>query len=207
MAVKDDEDPSSTETGWSHAGTRGAGQGGAAAVDRLLARVARGDQMAFASLYDEVAGTVHNLARQLVGDPSQSLDVTGDVLAEVWHTAPGFRPEDGSGMSWIMAIARRRAVGRLRATRARAGRPGARGPPIADVVRDVSERAGVSFRGEPASLPEPQRQALLLAYYGGYTQGQVADLLGVRPRTVSAWIRDGLPRLGDVMAEPGPGGG
>ena len=183
------------------------------AVDRLLVRVARGDHDAFAAVYDQVAGPVYGLVHRMVGDPRRSQHVTGDVLTEVWRTAPEFSPADGSGISWIMAIARRRAV---RAVRRPPGRRAARRPDLAQLVLDISERAGLnwpgsldaSLRGEPAglpseavglaSLPEPQRQALLLVCYGGYSQRQVASLLGVPAGTVAGWIRDGLPLLAEA---------
>jgi RNA polymerase sigma-70 factor (ECF subfamily) len=191
------------------------------AVDRLLARVARGDRDAFAAVYDQVAGPVYGLVHQLVGDPARSEQVTGDVLTEVWRTASKFSPADGSGISWIMTIARRRAVGHLRTTRKPAGRR-ARRPDLAQIVQDISERAGLDRPGTPkagppdgpgnpeaglsdeaaglAALPEPQRQALVLVCYGGYGQAQAATLLGVPAGTVAGWIRDGLPLLAEAAS-------
>ena len=211
MVAKHDKGSAGTE--WPKGHPRDSGRASVAAVDHLMARVAGGDHEAFAALYDHVAGTVHGLVRRMVGDQARSQDVTRDVLTEVWRTAPLFSPSAGSGMSWIMAIARRRAVGHVRAVRAAAGSgqnkgqnkgqgQGARRPQLSQVVEEVAERAGVSPGGKPAAgglppLPEPQRQALLLVYHGGYTQSQVADLIGVPDDTVSAWIHDGLPRLRD----------
>jgi RNA polymerase sigma-70 factor, ECF subfamily len=196
MAGKHDKGTSQADVPWPQPRTRSNVRddvrGSSTAVDRLLAQVALGDFGAFTAVYDQVAGTVHSLVLQLVGDPDQSLNVAGDVLTEVWRTASEFRPSAGSGMSWIMAIARRRAVGHVRALRAAANGNGRLS--LARVVEDVTEQAGASA-GLLTGMPEPQRQALLLVCYGGYTQGQVADLLVVPPGTVSAWIRDGLPRL------------
>ena len=176
-----------------------------AAVDRLLGKVARGDRDAFAAVYDQVAGPVYGLMHQRVGDPARAERVTAEVLTEVWRTASKFSPSDGSGISWIMTIARRRAVGFLRTTRKPAGRR-ARRPDLAQIVQDISERAGLHRPGNPeaglpdeaaglAALPESQRQALVLVCYGGYGQGQAAALLGVAAGTVAGWIRDGLPML------------
>lgn len=159
-----------------------------AAIELLLAQVAHGDSDAFAALYDQVAGTVYSLVHGMVGDRVRSEHVTADVLTEVWRTASEFDPAAGSGMSWIVAIARRRAVGHVQALRATDnGRAS-----LAQVIKEVAEQAGVS-----ADQPDPQRQALLLILHGGYSQGQVADLLVVPPGTVSAWLRDQLPRLRD----------
>jgi RNA polymerase sigma-70 factor, ECF subfamily len=193
-------------------------------VDRLLVQVARGNSDAFAVLYEQVAGTVYGLVRRMAGDSAVAQDVTRGALTEVWHTASGFRPANGSGTSWILAIARRRAVAQVRAARKAAGRPrgrsrGRRKPSqAAQLVQQLAEQAELTLSVPPgeaaqppgngqsaavgqletaglAALPEPQRQALVLVLYGGYTQGQVADLLGVRSGTVAAWLRDGLPRL------------
>jgi RNA polymerase sigma-70 factor (ECF subfamily) len=179
-------------------------------VDRLLGRVARGDRDAFAAVYDQVAGSVYGLVHRMVGDPARAERVTGEVLTEVWRTAAEFSPANGSGISWIMTIARRRTVGHLRTARKSAGRR-ARRPDLARLVEDISERAGLGRPGNPdaglpdeaaglAALPEPQRQALVLVCYGGYGQGQAAALLGVPDGTVAGWIRDGLPLLADAAS-------
>jgi RNA polymerase sigma-70 factor (ECF subfamily) len=188
MAGKHDKGTSTADVEWPQPRTRS----DTTAVDSLLAQLALGDSGAFTAVYDQVAGTVYSLVLQLVRDPGQSQNVAGDVLTEVWRTASEFRPSAGSGMSWIMAIARRRAVGHVRALRAAANGNGRLS--LARMIEDLTERAGVSA-GRLAGMPEPQRQALLLVCYGGYTRAQVADLLVVPPGTVSVWLRDGLPRL------------
>jgi RNA polymerase sigma-70 factor (ECF subfamily) len=168
-----------------------------ATVDRLLRQVARGDHDAFGDVYRQVAAPVYGLVHLIVEDPARAEQVTGDVLTEVWRTAPAFSPADGTGLSWIMSIARRRAAGHVRPGRGRA----ARGPRLAQLINDISERAGLNRPDDPAAarlaaLPEPQRQALVLACYGGYTQAQLADLLDVPASTVAAWLRDALPAVG-----------
>ena len=199
MAIR--QNPGATAPGWPDT---------PAAVDRLLGRVARGDRDAFAAVYDQVAGSVYGLVHRMVGDPARAERVTGEVLTEVWRTAAEFSPANGSGISWIMTIARRRTVGHLRTARKSAGRR-ARRPDLARLVEDISERAGLGRPGNPdaglpdeaaglAALPEPQRQALVLVCYGGYGQGQAAALLGVPDGTVAGWIRDGLPLLADAAS-------
>jgi RNA polymerase sigma-70 factor, ECF subfamily len=190
------QNPGSTPSGWPDTPE---------GVDRLLVRVARGDREAFAAVYDQVAGPVYGLAHRMVGDQARAEHVAGDVLTEVWRTAPKFSPADGSGISWIMAIARRHAVRHVRAASRPAGRR-APAPDLAQLVKDISERAGLDRPPTPdaglpgeavglAALPEPQRQALVLVCHGGYGQGQAAALLGVPDGTVAGWIRDGLPLL------------
>jgi RNA polymerase sigma-70 factor (ECF subfamily) len=88
---------------------------GAAVVDGLLLRVAHGDAEAFAAVYDQVAGAVYGLASRTVGDRSRAEQVVADVLLEVWRSASRFNPAEGSGLSWIMTMARRRAVSHARA--------------------------------------------------------------------------------------------
>jgi RNA polymerase sigma-70 factor, ECF subfamily len=143
----------------------------------------------------------------MVGDPARAERVTAEVLTEVWRTAAKFSSANGSGISWIMTIARRRAVGVIRKPSGRR----ARRTDLAQIVWDISERAGLNRPGNPeaglpdeaaglAALPEPQRQALILVCYGGYGQGQAAALLGVPAGTVAGWIRDGLPLLADAAS-------
>jgi len=172
---------------------------GDADVNDLLAEVARGDEEAFEVVYDKVAGMVYGLVRGLIGDPGRSEELARDVLAEVRHTASRFDPGTGSGTCWIMTIARRRATGHLRA--AWASGDGRCVPlQLSGAIREVTERSGVSLDGEQTvggpELPEPQRHALLLALYGGYTQSQIADFLGIPSALASAHIRDGLLQLG-----------
>jgi RNA polymerase sigma-70 factor, ECF subfamily len=199
MAVR--QNPGATTPGWPD--TPGA-------VDRLLGRVARGDRDAFAAVYDQVAGPVYGLVHRMIGDPARAERVTAEVLTEVWRTAAKFSSANGSGISWIMTIARHRAVGHLRTARKPAGRR-ARRPDLARIVEDISERAGLDRPPMPdaglpgeavglAALPEPQRRALVLVCYGGYGQRQAAALLGVPDGTVAAWIRDGLPLLADAAS-------
>lgn len=96
-------------------------------LDGLLAAVARGDQAAFARLYDHCAGQVYGIVRRVLRDPAQSEEVAQEVLVEVWRTAPRYDAARGSATGWILTIAHRRAVDRVRseqASRAREVRSG-----------------------------------------------------------------------------------
>jgi len=169
----------------------------------LLALVARGDQTAFESVYDRFAGPVYGLVRKVLRDPAQSEEVAQEVLLEVWRTASRFDPARGSAAAWVMTIAHRRAVDRVRsesAALARAQRltPGpVTGDDVAELVETALDRQRV--RRCLGALTSLQAEAVKLAYYGGYTYPQVAELLKVPLGTIKTRIRDGLIRLRDCM--------
>src|SRR5262249_7576286 len=83
-------------------------------LDGLLARVARGDQAAFEAVYDDLAGPVYGLILRVVRDPAQSEEVSQEVLLEIWRSAARFDPAKGTAPAWVLTIAPRRAVGRVR---------------------------------------------------------------------------------------------
>ena len=161
-------------------------------LDDLLPRVARGDTEAFGAVCDQVSGAVYGLVRRIISDQSRAEQVAGAVLLEVWRSASRFSPAEGSGLEWIMTMARRRAVSRAAVDNARAaGLVPARTPGVA---KDQAVGSLPAHRGL-ASLPEPQREAVLLAS-SGYTWRQVAELQGVPAGTVAERLRDGLLSLG-----------
>jgi RNA polymerase sigma-70 factor (ECF subfamily) len=186
---------------WPEPGETRAGQ--AADLGGLLALVARGDQAAFEAVYDGVVPAVFGLVRRVVRDPAQSEEVTQDVLLEVWRSASRFEAAKGSAMTWVMTLAHRRAVDRVRSAQAAAQRETRTASAEAD-PEDVAEAALERIDRERVrrclrSLTELQREAVTLAYYGGYTYQQVAGLLGVALGTVKTRMRDGLIRLRDCM--------
>jgi RNA polymerase sigma-70 factor (ECF subfamily) len=164
----------------------------APALDDLLPRVARGDAEAFGAVCDQVSGAVYGLVRRIIGDQSRAEQVAAGVLLEVWRSASRFSPAEGSGLEWIMTMARRRAVSRAAVDNARAA-----GLVPSGTRRVAKDRAVGSLPGHSglASLPEPQREAVLLAS-SGYTRRQVAELLGIPAGTVAERLRDGLLSLG-----------
>jgi RNA polymerase sigma-70 factor (ECF subfamily) len=174
-------------------------------LERLLAWVALGDEQAFAELYQRVAAAVFGLVSKVVRNPSQSEEVTQEVFVELWRTASRFDPARGTAKSWIMTCAHRRAVDRVRSSESAARRDdlaGRRdqGRPYDEVVEQVEaslEREHVR-RGLDA-LTDLQREAVVLAYYGGYTHREISELLGVPSGTVKTRLRDGLIRLRDHL--------
>ena len=169
----------------------------------LLAQVARGDQAAFATVYDGVAAQVFGLVSRVVRDPAQSEEVTQEVMLDVWRTASRFDPHRGSALAWLMTLAHRRAVDRVRSGRAAAARElrlAAAETGYDVVVEEVESRLEAQrVRRCLDSLTELQRESVTLAYYGGYTYREVASLLGVAVGTVKTRMRDGLIRLRDCL--------
>jgi len=170
----------------------------------LLARVARGDHRAFELVYAELAGPVYGVVRQVLRDPAQSEEIAQEALLEIWRTASRFDPAKGSPAAWALTIAHRRAVDRVRSEIASSRREvkaaAEHSPPdddVAEVVAATLDRQRVRCCLD--GLTELQRESIKLAYYGGYSYPQVAQLLGVALGTVKTRIRDGLIRMRDCL--------
>jgi RNA polymerase sigma-70 factor (ECF subfamily) len=170
----------------------------------LLRRAGRGDQTAFAELYDELAPMVHGVVRKVVRDPAMSEEVTQEVFVELWRLAARFDGTKGSARSWAATLAHRRAIDRVRseqASRDRQDRDAAQTTPAHDSVAAEVEASldQARVRRALANLSELQLEAVELAYFGGHTYREVAVLLGVAEGTVKSRIRDGLIRLRDEL--------
>ena len=172
-------------------------------LDYLLVHVARGDTDAFEGLYDRLVGPVYGVIRRVLQDPSQSEEVTQEVLLEVWRTAARYDPAVGGAATWVMTIAHRRAIDRIRSTTAAAGRE-QRSAEVHTPHDEVAEAVEASLDRERVrrcleGLTEVQRESITLAYYGGYTYRQVSDLLKVTLGAIKTRIRDGLIRMRDCL--------
>ena len=184
---------------------RDVGEAAAPDIDELMSRVARGDQESFGALYDALAPLVHGLVLHVVRDPAQSEEVTQEVFLEVWQQAKRFDADRGRARAWITVMAHRRAVDRVRSAQAASDRDLREGiKDFRESYDDVEHRVEVALESERVhkaleSLTEVQRQAIRLAYYGGYTYGEVAEALGLPLGTVKTRIRDGMIRLRDVL--------
>jgi RNA polymerase sigma-70 factor (ECF subfamily) len=175
--------------------------GGDDLATALLLRVAEGDQSAFAELYDMLSSRVFGLILRVLVNRAQSEEVLQEVFLEIWQTASRFASDRGRGRTWILTIAHRRAVDRVRASQASADRDVRVGVRDLDVAHDsVAEQAELSIDAERvvdalAALPDAQRETIVLAYYGGYSQSEIATITGAPLGTVKTRMRDGLTRL------------
>jgi len=172
-------------------------------LDDLLVHVARGDQDAFEAVYGRLAAPVYGVIRRVLRDPAQSEEVTQEVLLEVWRSATRFDPAAGGAATWVMTIAHRRAIDRVRSATAAAVRE----QRVADVHTphdEVAEAVEASLDAERVrrcldALTEVQRESITLAYYGGYSYRQVAEKLTVSLGAIKTRIRDGLIRMRDCL--------
>ena len=170
----------------------------------LLTLVADGDQAAFETVYDRVAPPVFGLIRRVLKDSAQAEEVAQEALLEVWRTAGRFDPARGSGMTWVLTIAHRRAVDRVRSETASAQREARAATADVAAGDEVAETVAASLEAERVrrcldGLTDLQRESITLAFYSGYSYPQVASSLGVALGTIKTRIRDGLKRLRDCL--------
>jgi RNA polymerase sigma-70 factor (ECF subfamily) len=176
------------------------------ALVALIGRVARGEQPALASLYDQTSSLVHGLAVKILRDESAAEDVTLDVYLQVFHQAPSYDPERGSPLGWLLTLARSRAIDRFRSE----ARRRLREAPL-DTVEATAATAGDpaesalagecarAVRDAVAALTAEQRRAIELAYYRGMTHTEIAEALGQPLGTIKTRIRTGMLALRDRL--------
>jgi len=171
----------------------------------LLVRIAAGDRAAFAQLYDMLAPRVFGLILRVLVNRALSEEVLQDVFLEIWQSASGFAPNKGQGRSWVLTIAHRRAVDRVRATRASTERDEKAGLRELNTGQEsVDDQVALRIESRRVAramdaLPDAQREALMLAYVGGYSQSEIAALVGSPLGTIKTRMRDGLSRLRQEM--------
>jgi RNA polymerase sigma-70 factor (ECF subfamily) len=186
-------------------GEAAARSGQAPDLAALLRRSARGDEAAFGELYDATSRRLYGLVLRVVRDPAMSEEVTQEVYLDVWRHAGRFDAGRGTALSWLLTIAHRTAVDRVRSSEAARRRDDAHAVSSRDVDFDATaETAQASLEAQRvrralATLTDAQRSAVELAYLGGYTQTEVARLLDLPLGTAKTRIRDGLIRLRDTM--------
>jgi RNA polymerase sigma-70 factor (ECF subfamily) len=174
-------------------------------LNDILSRVAEGDQVAFGQLYDQIAPRVLGLVRRLLKDFAQSEEVTQEIFLEIWQNATRYDPNKGGASTWILTMAHRRAVDRIRSSQSTRDRDTKIGIRDFETEYDsVAETVEVTMESERVKkamsrLTELQRQAVSLAYYGGYSHSEVATMLSVPIGTVKTRLRDGMIRLRDEL--------
>lgn len=174
-------------------------------LDPLLLRVAKGDQVAFAEVYDAVAPGVFGLARRVLRQAEHAEEVAQEVLLEVWQQAPRFDPGRGTGFAWVMTIAHRRAVDRVRSAQSATDRElrvaqASHEREHDEVAEAVEQRLEAeSLRRCMDSLTSVQRESVTLAFFGGLTYPEVASRLETPLGTIKTRMRDGLIRLRDCL--------
>ena len=174
-------------------------------AEELVQRCARGDDTAFAQLYDDTSARVFGLIVRVLRDPAQSEEVLQETYLDIWRHSARYDVKQASAMSWMMTIAHRRAVDRVRHAETASAREGRYAVEQREVAFDSTSEAVVSsleaerVRRAMATLTPVQREALELAYFGGHTHTEVAALLDLPLGTAKTRIRDGLIRLRDTM--------
>jgi len=176
------------------------------AVDRsdesLLARVARGDDDALGDLYDRFGDVAYGLAVRILRDERLAEDAVQDAFLAVWRQAPSFRPERANARTWVLTFVHRRAVDLVRREERRRTEPLA--PETEPTARSTAEVADLRRRREAvqralAQLPEEQRRPIELAYYGGFSQSELAERLGEPLGTIKSRMFTGLKRLRELL--------
>lgn len=167
------------------------------------ARLVAGDESALTEVYDQFSSFVYGLALRVIGDARAAEDVSQDVFLSVWERPDAFEPTRGSLRTWLATLAHRRAVDYVRreeARRRRAQREASR----AVATPDVEEMALALVTAERVrtaldTLPDEQRRAIHLAYFGGKTYRQVAEVLGIPEGTAKSRLRLGLRRVAETL--------
>jgi len=173
--------------------------------EALLALIARGDDDALADLYDRFGGVAYRLAYRILRDQVLAQDAVQEAFLGAWRTATSFDPARGKASTWLLTLVHRRAVDLVRREDRRRG--DLLDPPPPAAVESVYETAEIreqrrTVQAALAQLPSEQREALELAYYGGLTQSELAERLGVPLGTVKSRMYIALTRLRELL-DPG----
>jgi RNA polymerase sigma factor (sigma-70 family) len=185
--------------------TAEAGSGDAPSDEQLLEAVGGGDHDALGALYDRFGRLAYGLAFRILRDRSLAEDAVQEAFLAVWRSADSYKRERAKPSTWILTVVHRRAVDLVRREERRRGEPleGAPEPTTQPADEDASLRdRRAAVQSALRELPGDQRQALELAYYGGLTQSELAERLGVPLGTIKSRMFAGLGRLRELLAEP-----
>jgi len=172
----------------------------------LLSAIARGDEAALAALYDRYRLILFGLIQRILHSRAEAEDVLQEVFLQVWQKAADFNQARGRPFTWLVTLARSRAIDRLRSLGARERLATASARVETEEVGDAVTDAILSERGEVLrdalrELPEEQRQVLLLAYFDGFTQTEIAKRTGSPLGTVKTRMRSGMGRLRALLGD------
>jgi RNA polymerase sigma-70 factor (ECF subfamily) len=174
-------------------------------LDALLRRVANGDRDAFAAVYDLTNTRVYGLVTRVLRDTGYSEETTQEVYLEVWRTASAYDSARGSALSWLLTMAHRRAIDRVRSEQAGTDRESRYGAANVDTPTDVvadSAIAGDERRRVTeclGALTDAQRECIEMAYYGGLTYVEVSRRLSANLSTIKSRMRDALRGLRNCL--------
>lgn len=176
----------------------------------LMARILHRDTLALELLYDRYSRPVYSLVLRIAQQPGSAEEIVQDVFLQIWRNAKRYQSSRGPLGPWLFTVARNRALDFLRLKREKQRRredPADFSIPPAAVVSPDPEgaldqaRRGEEVRARMASLPEPQRRAIELAFFEGMTHSEISSALGEPLGTVKSWIRGGLLRLREALGE------
>jgi RNA polymerase sigma-70 factor, ECF subfamily len=174
-------------------------------LDALLRRVAHRDVEAFTAFYDDTRARVYGLITRVLRDPGYSEETTQDVYLQVWNNAGNYDPNAGTPLAWLMTLAHRRAVDRVRSEQAASQRESRYGAATVDLPADrVAEAVIHSDERRQVteclgSLSDAQRESIQLAYYEGLTYSQVSDRLSTNLATIKSRMRDAIRVLRNCL--------
>jgi RNA polymerase sigma-70 factor (ECF subfamily) len=172
--------------------------------EALVALVARGDEDALAELYDRVGRVAYGLALRVLRDERHAEDAVQEAFLQVWRSAASFRAERAKASTWILTLVHRRAVDLVRREERRQVDPLTDDSAAGVAPEETDEAAWLRFERERVQaalkqLPDMQREALELAYYGGFSQSELAERLGVPLGTIKSRMFAGLARLRELL--------
>ena len=176
--------------------------------EALIALVARGDDTALAELYDRIGRVAYGIALRILRDERLAEDAVQEGFLAVWRSAATFRAERAKASTWVVTLVHRRAVDIVRREERRRAEPlePVTGQDAPDPAGSAEDEAWLGFERERvltalAALPDAQRESLELAYYGGYSQSELAEMLGVPIGTIKSRMFAGLARLRELLDE------
>ena len=175
--------------------------------EAVVALVARSDETALGELYDRFGRVAYGLAFRILRDRTLAEDAVQEGFMTAWRTADRFMPERAKASTWLLTLVHRRAVDLVRRENRRRAEPVDEALELASDT-SVEDDAWLRFERERVQaalrrLPDQQREALELAYYGGFTQSELAERLGQPVGTIKSRMFAGLARLRELLAEPG----